>query len=144
MTSTNTGRITFGSVCKAAAITVAIVAIVGMASTFAVTQMSSTRFVSALAKDSTQESDALSAAGDHQGALAASQRAVKEYRHLLRAAPLFYQAGLAARLADSLDTLSVRLAEAGDFDGARTSTQEAIALRHSFGRDKPRYAANIR
>jgi hypothetical protein len=137
MTSSN--RITFASACK----TAVVVAIIGMASTFAVTQMSSARFVPTLAKDFTQQSAALSTAGDRDGALAASQKAVKEYRHLLRAAPLFYQAALAAKLADSLDILSARLATAGDSDGARTATREASALRQYIARDNPRYAANV-
>jgi hypothetical protein len=82
--------------------------------------------------DYLQRSAMLSQAGDHEGALAASRKAVSLYRHLHRAAPIFFQKELATKLAVALDDLAARLSETGDVVGAEHTSNEAIALRREI------------
>ena len=91
------------------------------------------------AKDFTQRSALLAQAGDNEGALAASQRAVDAYRRLVHGGPQQYE----PRLAASLHDLSLRLTEAGDTAGARVAVEEAIVMRHRWARYASRYAQGL-
>jgi hypothetical protein len=106
--------VTLASICKVAA----AAAIVGIVWTFAVAELGKPPVASAASFSTTSEQ-----------ALAASRKAVEMNRHLLRASPILFEAARTAALADSLDDLSLHLAEVGDNEGARRAVQESVALR---------------
>jgi tetratricopeptide (TPR) repeat protein len=72
----------------------------------------------------TRLAQALAAAGDMGGAIAAAARGVGLYRAMAEVQP----AGFRAQLASALNGLSVRLSEAGDAGQAREAGEEALAL----------------
>jgi hypothetical protein len=128
-------RISLGSVCKAAA----VVAIVGMTTTFGVSQLSQVRFGITVAHELTQQSTQLAEVGNRAGAVEASRRAVEVYRHLTHSSPVHHQ----PMLAGSLQTLAVRLSEAGDAAGARAAMEEVIALQRPYAKYNARDAAKL-
>ena len=96
-------------------------------------------FYQAAAKEFTQRSALLTQAGDREGAVEASRKAVNAYRRLVHGSPVHYEPGLAASLHD----LSLRLSEAGDTAGARAAIEEAIVMRRRLARYGTRYAEGL-
>jgi len=123
----------FKSVCGA----VLGVTIVATAD-FALAQLTHVNFLPT-AKEFAQRSALLAQAGDRQGALEASRKAVDAYRRLVHGSPTHYEPGLAASLHD----LSLRLSEAGDNAGARAAIEEAIVMRRRLARYGTRYAEGL-
>src|SRR5258708_14753449 len=95
----------FKSVCGA----VLGVAIVATAD-FALAQLTHVDFLRTAAKEFAQRSALLAQAGDREGAVEASRKAVDPYRRLVHGSPVHYEPGLAVSPHD----LSPRLSEAGD------------------------------
>jgi hypothetical protein len=124
----------FKSVCGA----VLGVAIVATAD-FALAQLTHVDFLRTAAKEFAQQSALLAQAGDREGAVEASRKAVDAYRRLLHGSPVYYEPGLAASLHD----LSLRLSEAGDNAGARAAIEEAIVMRRRWARYGARYAEGL-
>jgi hypothetical protein len=128
-------RVSLKSICG----TALAVAIIGTASVFAVVQLSQVRFLPNVAKELTQQSAVLSQAGDHDGAVAASRKAVEASRRLMHGSNVHFEPGLAASLHD----LAVRLSEAGDSVGARSAIEEAISTRRHLARYSARHVAQL-
>jgi len=127
-------RSMFKSVCGA----VLGVAIVATAD-FALAQLTHVDFLRTAAKEFAQRSTLLAQAGDREGAVEASRKAVDAYRRLVHGSPIHYE----ARLAASLHDLSLRLSEAGDVAGARAAIEEAIVMRRRLARYGARYAEGL-
>jgi hypothetical protein len=127
--------VSIASVIKAAI----VVAIVGMATACAIAQFSQVRFIPTPAKKLVQQAAALSEAGDRDGELAATRKAVQLYRHLMRVSPIHYQHALATTLQD----MSIRLSEAGDREGARSAIMEVIKMRRHLAPDNARNIADF-
>jgi len=124
----------FKSVCGA----VFGVAIVATAD-FALAQLTPVGSLPTAAKEFAQRSALLAQAGDGEGAVEASRKAVDAYRRLVHGSPVHYEPGLAASLHD----LSLRLSEAGDVAGARAAIEEAIVMRRRLARYGARYAEGL-
>jgi hypothetical protein len=114
------------------------VAIVATAD-FALAQLTHVGSLPAAAKDFAQRSALLAQAGDREGAMEVSRKAVDVYRRLVHGSPLHYEPGLAASLHD----LSFRLSQAGDTAGARAAIEEAIVMRRRWARYGTRYAEGL-
>jgi hypothetical protein len=134
MVSVDRGRSVFKCVCGGL-LGVAIV----VTADFALAQLTPAGVLPTAAKDFTQRSALLSQAGDNEGALEASHRAVDAYRRLVHGSPQHYE----PRLAASLHDLSLRLTEAGDTAGARVAVEEAIDMRRRWARYASRYAQGL-
>jgi hypothetical protein len=106
---------------------------------FALAQLTHVNFLPTAAKGFTQQSALLAQAGDREGAVEASRKAVDAYRRLVHGSPVHYEPGLAASLHD----LSLRLNEAGDTAGARAAIEEAIVMRRRWARYGARYAEGL-
>jgi hypothetical protein len=126
------------SMFKAACGAVLGVAIVATAD-FALAQLTHVGSLPTVAKELTQRSAFLGQAGDREGAVEASRKAVDAYRRLVHGSPLHYEPGLAASLHD----LSLRLSEAGDSAGAHMAIDEAIEIRRRWARHGSRYAEGL-
>ena len=100
MVSVDRRRSMFKSVCGA----VLGVAIVATAD-FALAQLTHVGSLATAAKEFVQRSALLAQAGDREGAVEASRKAVDAYRRLVHGSPVHYEPGLAASLHD----LSIRL-----------------------------------
>jgi hypothetical protein len=131
--STSTCRM-FKSICWA----VLGVAIVATAD-FALAQLTHVGLLPTAAKEFAQQSALLAQAGDREGAVEASRKAVDAYRRLVHGSPAHYEPSLAASLHD----LSLRLSEAGDTAGARATIEEAIVMRRRWARYGTRYAEGL-
>ena len=127
-----------GSMLKSACGAVLGVAIVVTAD-FALAQLTHVGSLPTAAKEFAQRSTLLAQAGDREGAVEASRKAVDAYRRLVHGSPLQYEPGLAASLHD----LSLRLSEAGDVAGARAAIEEAIVMRRRLARYGARYAEGL-
>ncbi len=134
MVSVDRRRSVFKAVCGA----VLGVAIVATAD-FALAQLTHVDFLRTAAKEFAQRSALLAQAGDREGAVEASRKAVDAYRRLVHGSPVHYEPGLAASLHD----LSLRLSEAGDTAGARAAIEEAIVMRRRWARYGARYAEGL-
>ncbi len=134
MVSVDRRRSMFKAVCGA----VLGVTIVATAD-FALAQLTHVDFLRTAAKEFAQRSALLAQAGDHEGAVEASRKAVDAYRRLVHGSPVHYEPGLAASLHD----LSLRLSEAGDTAGARAAIEEAIVMRRRLARYGARYAEGL-
>jgi len=134
MVSVDHRRSMFKSFCGAV-LGVAIV----MTADFALAQLTHVDFQRTAAKEFAQQSALLAQAGDQEGAVEASRKAVDAYRRLVHGSPVHYEPGLAASLHD----LSLRLSEAGDTAGARAAIEEAIVMRHRLARYGARYAEGL-
>jgi hypothetical protein len=129
------GRLSmFKSICGAV-LGVAIAATADIA----LAQLTHVASLPAAAKEFAQRSAVLAQAGDREGAVEASRKAVDAYRRLVHGSAAHYEPGLAASLHD----LSLRLSEAGDTAGARATIEEAIVLQHRWGRYGARYAEGL-
>jgi hypothetical protein len=115
------------------------VAFVGLISAVTVVTLSHSHFTPRMATELMQQSTQLSAAGDTEGAVAASRRATELYRGLMRVSAIQY----APKMAASLHDLSLRLSEAGDGAGALAAVQGAIKIRRQLAKESPRYAAGL-
>jgi len=124
----------FKSVCGA----VLGVAIVATAD-FALAQLTHVGSLPTAAKEFAQRAALRAQAGDREGAVEASRKAVDAYRRLVHGSPVHYEPGLAASLHD----LSLRLSEAGDVAGARAAIEEAIVMRRRLARYGARYAEGL-
>jgi hypothetical protein len=82
------------------------------------------------AKDFQHQSEVLSQAGDQEGAVVASLRAVDIYRGLVLAGKVQY----APKLAASLHDLCIRLHEGGDDAGALVAIREAVEIHRDLNR----------
>jgi Tetratricopeptide repeat len=134
MVSVDRRRSMFKAVCGA----VLGVTIVATAD-FALAQLTHVDFLRTAAKEFAQRSALLAQAGDREGAVEASRKAVDAYRRLVHGSPVHYEPGLAASLHD----LSLRLREAGDPAGARAAIEEAIVMRRRWARYGARYAEGL-
>src|SRR5260370_23211035 len=123
MVSVDRRRSVFKAVCGA----VLGVAIVATAD-FALAQLTHVDFLRTAAKEFAQRSALLAQAGDREGAVEASRKAVDAYRRLVHGSPVHYEPGLAASLHD----LSLRLSEAADTAGARAAIEEAVVMRRRW------------
>src|SRR6266581_744885 len=113
---------------------------VGVSLGFVYSQFGQTHFLPTVAKELIRNSDQDRAAGDHQAALAASQKATTMYRRLMRLSSAHY----APYLAGSLHLLSVRLSDVGDHAGARAAIDAAISIRRQLAKASPaRYQAGL-
>jgi hypothetical protein len=119
--------------------TIYAAAFFAMMTAVAAIAISQGHFTPRLAVDLLQQSEQLSAAGDTQGALAASRRATEIYRGLMRVSAIQY----APKLATSLHDLSLRLSEAGYGAGALAAIQEAVKIRRQLANESTRYAASL-
>ena len=106
---------------------------------FALAQLTHVGRLPTTAKEFAQQSALLAQAGDREGAVEASRKAVDAYRRLVHGSPVHYEPALAASLHD----LSLRLSEAGDTAGARAPIEEAIVIRHRWARYGARYAEGL-
>ena len=106
---------------------------------FALAQLTHVGSLPTAAKEFAQRSALLAQAGDREGAVEASRKAVDAYRRLVHGSPVHHEPGLAASLHD----LSLRLNDAGDTAGARAAIQEAIVMRRRFARYGARYAEGL-
>ena len=106
---------------------------------FALAQLAHVGRLPTAAKEFAQQSALLAQAGDREGALEASRKAVDAYRRLVHGSPHHYEPALAASLHD----LSLRLGEAGDTAGARAAIEEAIVMRRRWARYGTRYAEGL-
>jgi hypothetical protein len=134
MVSVYRRRSMFKAVC-AAVLGVTIVA----TADFALAQLTHVDFLRTAVKEFAQRSALLAQAGDREGAVEASRKAVDAYRRLVHGSPVHYEPGLAASLHD----LSLRLSKAGDTAGARAAIEEAIVIRRRWGRYGARYAEGL-
>src|SRR6266853_5649465 len=134
MVSIDRRRSMFKSVCGA----VLGVAIVATAD-FALAQLTQVGSLPTAAKEFAQRAALRAQAGDRDGAVEASRKAVDAYRRLVHGSPVHYEPGLAASLHD----LSLRLSEAGDVAGARAAIEEAIVMRRRLARYGARYAEGL-
>jgi hypothetical protein len=114
------------------------VAIVASAD-FALAQLTHVGSLPAAAKEFAQRSALLAQAGDRDGAVEASRKAVDVYRRLVHGSAVHYEPGLAA----SLHALALRLSEADDTAGARAAIEEAIVMRRCLARYGARYAEGL-
>src|SRR5215467_4511466 len=114
------------------------VAIVATAD-FTLAQLTHVGSLPTVAKEFAQQSALLAQAGDREGAVEASRKAVDAYRRLVHGSPVHYEPGLAANLHD----LSLRLSEVGDTAGARAPIKEAIVMRRRWARYGARYAEGL-
>ncbi len=128
-------RVIISSDARAIAYVFAIIGVVTVAPFALLGQ----HFAPNMAKDLRHQSELLSQAGDHAGAVAASRRAVDIYRGLMRVSAAQY----APKLAASLHDLSIRLNEAGDGAGALAAIREAVELRRRLARYGASYAASL-
>ena len=127
-----------GSMLKSACGAILGVAIVVTAD-FALAQLTHVGSLPTAAKEFAQQSALLARAGDPEGAVEASRKAVDAYRRLVHGSPVHYEPGLAASLHD----LSLRLSEAGDTAGARAAIEEAIVMRRRWARHGARHAEGL-
>src|SRR5262245_56774390 len=134
MVSADRWRSMFKSLCGA----VLGVAIVATAD-FALAQLTQVGSLPTAAKEFAQRSALLAQAGDREGAVEASRKAVDAYRRLVHGSPVHYEPGLAASLHD----LSLRLSEAGNTAGARATIEEAIVMRRRWARYGARHAEGL-
>jgi hypothetical protein len=121
---------------RATAYAVAFIAVITTVTAVAISQG---HFTPWLAVNLLKQSEQLSAAGDTQGALAASHRATEIYRGLMRVSAIQY----APKLATSLHDLSLRQSEAGDGAGALAAVQEAVKIHRQLANESTRYAASL-
>jgi len=134
MLSVDRRRNIFKAVCGSV-LGVAIV----VAADFALAQLTQVGSVPSAAKEFAQRSAVLAQAGDREGAVETSRKAVDAYRRLVHGSPVHYEPGLAASLHD----LSLRLSEAGDTAGARAAIEEAIVMRRRWARHGARHAEGL-
>jgi len=134
MVSVDRRRSIFKSVCGVV-LGVAIVA----AADFALAQLTHLGFLPTAARDFARRSAHLAQAGDREGAVETSRKAVDAYRRLVHGSPVHYEPALAASLHD----LSLRLSEAGDTAGARAAIEEAIVMRRRWARYGARHAEGL-
>jgi len=127
-----------GSMLKSACGAILGVAIVVTAD-FALAQLTHVGSLPTAAKEFAQRSALLAQAGEREGAVEASRKAVDAYRRLVHGSPRHYEPGLAASLHD----LSLRLSEAGDTAGARAAIEEAIVIRRRWAGSGARYAEGL-
>jgi hypothetical protein len=128
-------RVIISSDARAIAYAIAIIGLVAVAPFALLGQ----HFAPNVAKDLRHQSEVLSQAGDHAGAIAASRRAVEIYRGLPRASMVHY----APKLAASLHELSILLNAAGDDAGALAAIREAVEIRRGLAKYSPTDAANL-
>ena len=110
-----------------------------MTADFALAQLTHVDFQRTAAKEFAQQSALLAQAGNREGAVEASRKAVDAYHRLVHGSPSHYEPSLAASLHD----LSLRLSEAGDIAGARAAIEEAIVMRRRWARYGARYAEGL-
>jgi len=134
MISVDCGRSILKSVCGAA-LGMAIIATADIA----LARLTHVGSLPTAAKEFAQRSALLAEAGDREGAVEASRKAVDAYRRLVHGSPVHYEPGLAASLHD----LSLRLNEAGDTAGARAVVEEAIVMQRRWARYGARYAEGL-
>jgi Tetratricopeptide repeat len=127
-------RSMFKSICGAV-LGVAIVATADIV----LAQLTHVNFLPTAAQEFAQRSALLAQAGDREGAVEASRKAVEAYRRLVHGSPVHYEPGLAASLHD----LSLRLSEAGDIAGARAAVEEAIVMRRRWATYGARYVEGL-
>src|SRR5262249_50577831 len=134
MISADHRRSTFKSVCGV----VLGVAIVATAD-FTLAQLTHVGSLPIAAKESAKRSALLAQAGDREGAVEASRKAVDAYRRLVHGSPVHYEPFLAGSLHD----LSLRLSEAGDTEGAHAAIEEVIVVRRRGARSGARHAEGL-